>query len=78
MSTEQQILQAVRKVKNKYEKKWLVIPQVQAVGIGRLQNGQLGIIISVKKISPGLQRQIPFQIHGVPIELKESRTFEAL
>jgi hypothetical protein len=50
-------LEKIREVKKKYEKTWLSISGIVAVGIGKTSGGALGIIVSVKKKYRKIQKQ---------------------
>lgn len=68
----------IKSLKKRYEKKWLAMPAVQAVGIGLLKDGNSGIIISVEKNNAALQNEIPRSLEGVGIEIRVSGIFKAL
>jgi len=70
-------LEKIQKVKALHENQWLKLPQVQAAGIGLLDNGQTGIIISVDKADDSLFDIIPAEIDGIPVEIIESGRFKA-
>lgn len=76
MNTQEQISK-VRKIKGTYENKWLSLEGVIAVGIGNTSGGDIGIIISVKKINRRLQEEIPGEIGGVIIQLQETDEISA-
>lgn len=71
-------LQKIRHIKSRHEHQWLAVSAVQAVGIGRLQNGEYGIIISVDKFEETLGSILPAEIDGVQIEIVETGKFTAL
>ena len=68
----------IRSLKKRYEKKWLAIPSVKAVGIGLLKDGESGLIISVEKDDVTLQNEIPRSMEGIAIEIQVSGPFHAL
>ena len=67
----------IKRLKKKYEKEWLRIPQVQAIGIGVTREGKQGIIISVVQVDKTLKQQLPVEVEGVPVELRKSGPFSA-
>lgn len=70
--------QTLKKIKKKVEKDWLQIPGVVAVGLGKTESGQPGIIVSVKELSLEVQSSIPSQVEGVPVEIKITGPIQAL
>ena len=68
----------IREVKQQYERIWLANKSVVAVGIGNTSKGVPGIIISVKKITLQIRKQIPAEIKGIPIEIQETGEIKAL
>lgn len=68
----------IKSLKKRYEKKWLAIPAVKAIGIGMLKSGETGLIVSVDKYNDDLRREIPYLLEGVGIEIQESGPFKAL
>jgi len=64
-------------VKQRYEKKWLGIRGVTAIGLGQIDDN-IGIIISVDNITEIEQAQIPAQVEGIPIEIKLTGKLRAL
>ncbi|HJZ40547.1 MAG TPA: hypothetical protein VJ203_09295 [Bacteroidales bacterium] len=56
-------------IKLRYERKWLDIAWVTAVGIGLVDN-TLVIIVSVESNVEFVRAQIPTQIEGVPVMVK--------
>jgi hypothetical protein len=71
-------LEKIREIKKKYEKTWLSIKEIVAVGIGETSEGSLGIIISVKDDAGKYKNQIEQNIEGVPIEIQEIGEIKAL
>lgn len=71
-------MRKILEVKQEYERIWLANKGVVAVGIGNTSKGEPGIIISVKKITLEIQKQIPAEIKGVPIEIQETGEIKAL
>jgi hypothetical protein len=70
-------LEKVKKVKRSNEKSWLGIEGVMAVGIGKISDGTIGIIISVKENKLKYCAQIPEKVDDISIELKESGELKA-
>ncbi|KAA3615375.1 MAG: hypothetical protein DWQ05_13545 [Calditrichaeota bacterium] len=68
----------IKKVKKIHLREWMAIPQVQAVGIGVLQNGETGIIISVENLDKSIAEILPAKIDDVSVEIVESGRFKAL
>jgi len=59
----------IKKIKQKYQSRWLAIPGVVAVG---------GIIISVSKKFIEESHLIPDEIEGIPIEIVKTGEIKAL
>lgn len=71
-------IERIKIVKRKYVKQWLKIDGVIAVGIGFMKNKETGIIVSIKKLSLPIQKFVPNEIDGVPIELNVTGEIKAL
>jgi hypothetical protein len=71
-------LEKIREVKKKYEKTWLSISGIVAIGIGKTSGGALGIIVSVKKNTGKYKSRIGQTIEGVPIEIQTMGEIKAL
>lgn len=69
--------QKAKQVKRDYEKKWLSIEGVTAVGVGLINDKDIGIIISVKSTLGKIRSQIPSEIEGIPIQIQETGEFKA-
>lgn len=67
----------LRALKRQYEKHWLKIKGVQAIGIGLTDSGKVGLIVSVEKYSPELRTKIPEKVKGYPVEIRETGKIEA-
>ncbi len=63
-------------VKQKYEKRWLKINGVTAVGIGSDQNNAV-IIITVVDNQEKVRKQIPENIDGISVKIQASGKFKA-
>jgi hypothetical protein len=64
-------IEKIKKVKNQFEKDWFKIEEIVAVGIGKISSDKLGIIISVKKNLPKIQKLIPSMVNGIPVKIEE-------
>ena len=63
-------LEKVKEIKKKYEKIWITIDGVTAVGIGNTSDGGSGLIISVIKKTEKIRKMIPDKINGISIEIQ--------
>ena len=70
-------LEQIKAVKRKYEAKWLKLPSVISVGIAVLDDGIMGIIVSIKSPDDSVRANIPEKVEGVTVEIKISGTIEA-
>ena len=70
-------LEKVKEVKRNNEKNWLAMEGVMAVGIGKIADGNLGIIISVKENIAKFRAQIPEKVEDIAIEIKETGEIKA-
>ncbi len=70
-------IEKIKSIKKKYEKTWLQLDGVVAVGIGKTSDGNLGVIVSVKKNGRKYGEQIADNIEGVPIEIQETCEIKA-
>jgi hypothetical protein len=70
--------QKIQEIKKKYEQQWLSIQGVVGVGIGILDDKNMGIIVSVVKLESHVTSNIPDEIEGVKIEIRETGEFKAL
>ncbi len=64
-------------VRRKFEKDWMNIKGVVAVGTGMTSEGFPGIIVSVKKKNKHIMGQIPGHIDDVIIEIQETGEIKA-
>jgi hypothetical protein len=67
----------IREIKRRFEREWIQIKGVAAVGIGTIEGGNIGIIISVESNTAHVQRLIPHEVEGVKIEIKTTGIFKA-
>jgi pentose-5-phosphate-3-epimerase len=63
-------LEKVKKIKKKYEKIWISIDGVTAVGIGKTSDGGTGLIVSVIEKPEKFRKMIPEKINGISIEIQ--------
>ena len=60
----------VLQVKRRYEKTWLAIDGVVAVGIGSTADNRTAIVVSVTDTVARLRTRIPQAVEGVPVEVR--------
>jgi hypothetical protein len=65
--------QKATKLKLRYEKEWLGISGVSAIGVGRV-NENIGIIISVVRDADTVRAQVPSSVEGIPIKIQVTGT----
>ena len=65
-------IKKVTELKQRYEGDWMAIPGVTAVGIGQVEQRQIGIIISVSIVTDSIRKQIPKQVDGVIVKIQVS------
>jgi hypothetical protein len=58
-------------VKLRYERKWLEIEGITAIGLGLINNEQC-IIISVEENIDEVRALIPGKVEGIPVEIRIS------
>lgn len=63
-------LDEIKRIKKEHEKRWLSKKGVVSVGIGKLQAGEIGIIIGYNENLQQLNKIIPEHIYHVKIELR--------
>jgi hypothetical protein len=68
----------IKKIKKKYEKKWLSLDGVVSVGIGKIRDDRLGIIISVKDDADKYTKKIGNYADGIPVKIQVSGGITAL
>jgi hypothetical protein len=56
-------------VQTKYTDELMRKPHVVGVGVGLLADGQVGLVVMVDQVSP--ETQVPKELDGVPVELRE-------
>lgn len=61
-----------REVKQRFEREWLAISGVTAVGIGQVGQNRPGIIVSVTSDAEKIRKQIPPDVEGVPVKIQIS------
>ena len=68
--------QKVKEIKQQFERQWLAMDGVVAVGIGKIDN-QAGIIISVSKNPDKVREQFGNRVKGVPVKVQKTGEFKA-
>lgn len=63
-------------VKRNYEKQWLTIRGVVAVGVG-ITEGRPGVIVSVDKSPDSVAKQIPEVVDGVKVVIRQTGEIKA-
>lgn len=71
-------LEKAKRVKLENESEWIAIPEVVSVGVGYVQENEIGIIIGVKNGKIAVAEQIPNEIDGISIEVKTVNQLRAL
>ncbi len=71
-------IEKIKRIKSEYEQDWLALPEVVSVGIGETSSGEIGLIVSVKKITARVKRSLPKSIAAVPVEVRKSGEIKAL
>jgi hypothetical protein len=56
-------------VQTKYTNELMQQPHVVGVGIGLLSSGEVGLVVMVDQAAP--ETQIPAELDGVPVEVRE-------
>jgi hypothetical protein len=64
-------------IRERYEKIWMALENVTAVGTGMTSDGRTGIIISMEKDDIVTKNIFPPEIEGVPVELRISGNIDA-
>ncbi|MBC9796901.1 hypothetical protein [Sinomicrobium weinanense] len=65
-------LKKAMEIKRRYERHWLDISGVTAVGVGQVEQGRTGIIVSVTDDGNHIREQIPSEVEGVTVEIQVS------
>ncbi|MBD3274176.1 MAG: hypothetical protein GF372_02640 [Candidatus Marinimicrobia bacterium] len=65
-------------MKQQHESGWMDIQGVQAVGIGRTSQGNIGIIVSVSEMNDTISNTIPDTIDSIEVEIQKTGEFRAL
>lgn len=71
-------MERISEIKHTYENQWMALDGVVAVGIGLTSEDKAGIIVSVAGNINKIRESLPECIDGIPVEIKESGTIEAL
>ena len=69
-------LQKVKEIKRQYQRYWMAMDGVVAVGIGKVDN-QMGIIISVTKNPDKVKEQVGKSVSGIPVKIQQTGEFKA-
>lgn len=70
-------VERIKAVEQKHERAWLALDGVVAVGIGTLQSGSMGIVISVREEADAVRTKLPATIKDVEIEIRVSGPLRA-
>ena len=62
---------SIQEVKKQHEERLLGLPGVVSVGIGLDQNGQSAIIIGLDGSHPDIEAQLPNNLEGYTVVLKD-------
>ncbi len=71
-------MEKIRQLKRAYERAWMAMDGVVAVGIGLASSGSAAIIVSVSRNLQTLRDQVPRTVEGVPVEVVETGEINAL
>lgn len=63
-------LDEIRELKRAHESRWLALDDVVGVGIGTLEDGRPGIVVSVRARSEEVRDRVPASVDGVPVEVR--------
>ena len=72
------MIEKVKKIKKQYEKEWLSIAGVVAIGVGEVSKNQIGLIVSVIEDENKYKQLIPAEVEGIPVLIKVSGKITAL
>lgn len=75
--SEEELVKKAVTIKHQYEKDWMSVLGVSAIGVGFVENGKVGIIISIAVKPEEFTHHFPKQIDYIPIELRYSGTIKA-
>ncbi len=71
-------LEGLKEIQKRHEERIMSIPNVVGIGIGFGKDGEsYEFVVYCKKLRPEITRQVPQQLEGVPLRLKESGSFKA-
>lgn len=71
-------IEKTKRVKQQHESRWMKIDGVNAVGIGRTSEGNIGIIVSVSEMNDTITKNIPEIVDSIEVEIQETGEFRAL
>lgn len=63
-------LEQVRALKRANEERWLALPGVVGVGIGRGPDGGYRLLVSIDAGNAHSRREIPEEVEGVAVEIR--------
>ena len=70
--------QKAKQIKHQYEKSWMSLKEVRAVGVGYLSDSRkVGIVVSVSGNPEKIRKRIPVEVEGVPVEIQQTGEFRA-
>ncbi len=71
-------LERLKNIQKRHEGNIMSIADVVGIGIGLEEDGEgYEFVVYCEKLRPEITRQVPQQIEGVPVRLKESGPFKA-
>jgi hypothetical protein len=68
----------IEDIKKKYTNRFLALPGVISVGIGKDPDGQSVIIIGLESPNPETEKKIPEALEGYPVRVEILGTVKAL
>jgi len=67
----------IKQVKAEHEQRLLAIPGVVSIGIGLDADGNEAIVVGLEKDDPEITRQIPAELDGYAVIIRQVGTIEA-
>jgi hypothetical protein len=61
---------SIQEVKKRHEARWMALPGVVSVGVGRDRDGAHSIIIGLDGPRPETQAQLPREVEGYPLVIQ--------
>ncbi len=68
----------IREVKRAHEARWMEMEEVVAVGVGQLEDGEPGIVVSVRSGADEVRTSLPDSVDGVSVEVRTIGDVRAL